>query len=366
MSARVQLQNWLHERWYRRSGGASLLSRLDAVINENLRVKRERLVQVQRNQHPPVIVVGNLVVGGGGKSPTVIQLAREFAQLGKSVAVITGGYGGSATHAREVTAQDDPKIHSDESVMLAKRGVRVFAGRRRTQAYSLAVAKCNPDLVICDDGLQHFELPRAVQIACIDERLFGNARPLPFGPLREPLAVLQQLDAVILPQELTLDLLAPWETHLEKVPRFTACTKAISLRQIGISSTTTQKREFDLTDDNQTQAATEQLLQSHTALTHTAIDLIAGIANPAAFENLVNRVFPSVRTNSVKLADHEYPTNAVIEQYRHRTVIMTEKDAVKWLAAVQAMAIEPPHWWVLQIERQIKPDLAPFILEQLA
>jgi tetraacyldisaccharide 4'-kinase len=364
---RARLQQWVHQRWYTPETDHSNQSpgRLETFINQRLLKRRRVSAVVDKRQRPPVIVIGNLVAGGGGKSPIVLHLAKQLQAQGKTVAIIVSGYGGSATHAREVTAQDDAKMHSDEAVMLAQSGTaRVFAASKRVQAYRLAVAKVQPHIVISDDGLQHFELPRALQLVCIDQRLFGNGRPLPFGPMREPVEALAQMDGIIVACELNH---AGWQDMQKSlsVPVFRTVTKATQLRRFSQGADDAHD-QFDLTDAKQVEQASAALQVSHQHATAIPVELVAGIANPAGFASLVKQTFTGIATNLIALADHQWPSDQLLQQLVNRPVLMTEKDAVKWQPAARALHLEPTHWWVLSIERHTEPDLGQFVLEQLA
>ena len=134
----------------------------------------------------PVVVVGNLTVGGTGKTPLVAWLASRIAETGMKVAVVSRGYGGRARGVTRVTMHSRPSEVGDEPLLLARRTqAAVFVGRDRVAAARAAVAD-KADVVICDDGLQHLALRRDCEIVVIDgQRGFGNGCVLPRGPLRE-------------------------------------------------------------------------------------------------------------------------------------------------------------------------------------
>ena len=135
----------------------------------------------------PVVVVGNLSVGGTGKTPLVCWLAANLAGRGYQPGIVTRGYGGTSREARRISASDDPREVGDEPILLARRtGVPVAIGRNRPAAARL-LADEGCRVIVSDDGLQHYALARDCEIVVIDaERRFGNGRLLPAGPLREP------------------------------------------------------------------------------------------------------------------------------------------------------------------------------------
>ena len=146
----------------------------------------------------PVVVVGNLSVGGTGKTPLVCWLVARLGERGFRPGVVTRGYGGSSRDVRSVEASDDPGVVGDEPILLARRtGVPIAVGRNRPAAAQLLVgAGC--DVIVSDDGLQHYALSRDCEVVVIDgDRRFGNGWLLPAGPLREPPARLRSANAIV-------------------------------------------------------------------------------------------------------------------------------------------------------------------------
>ena len=148
----------------------------------------------------PVVVVGNLSVGGTGKTPLVIAIAKLLARRGVRAGIVCRGYGGSASRwPRQVRPDGDPDRVGDEAVLLARRaGVPVAAGPNRIAAARILVRRSKCDVILSDDGLQHLRLARDVEIVVVDGvRRHGNGRCLPAGPLREPLSRLASVDLVV-------------------------------------------------------------------------------------------------------------------------------------------------------------------------
>jgi tetraacyldisaccharide 4'-kinase len=151
--------------------------------------------------HPgrPVVVIGNVAVGGTGKTPLVAWLVRALAGRGLRPAIVSRGYGGAEPREpHRVTAEDSPEFSGDEPLLLARAtGVPVWICRDRLAAARAAVA-AGADIIVADDGLQHYRLQRDFEIAVVDaERGVGNGRCLPAGPLREPAARLDEVDFVV-------------------------------------------------------------------------------------------------------------------------------------------------------------------------
>ena len=148
----------------------------------------------------PVVVVGNLAVGGTGKTPLVIAMAKLLSRHGLRVGIVCRGYRGSAHRwPRQVRPDSDPERVGDEAVLLARRaGVPVAAGPNRIAAARILVRRSKCDVILSDDGLQHLRLARDVEIVVVDGvRRHGNGRCMPAGPLREPLSRLASVDLVV-------------------------------------------------------------------------------------------------------------------------------------------------------------------------
>jgi tetraacyldisaccharide 4'-kinase len=149
----------------------------------------------------PVVVVGNITVGGTGKTPLTQWLAERLQARGRSPGVVVRSYGASAAEPARVVAESDPAVHGDEAVMLASvLTCPVWSGPMRARtASAMIAAHADLDTVLCDDGLQHYALARDVEIAVVDAvRGFGNGWLLPAGPLREPLRRLASVHAIVL------------------------------------------------------------------------------------------------------------------------------------------------------------------------
>lgn len=167
------------------------------------RVAASRGARVRRQApgtRPAVVVIGNLVVGGTGKTPATIATALALAARGWRVGLLAGGYRARLREPRMVRADADPIVDGDEPVLLAtETGLPVAAGRSRGEALALLCREHSElDVVVSDDGLQHPGLARTVEIAVFDGRGAGNGRLLPAGPLREPLERTATIDALLL------------------------------------------------------------------------------------------------------------------------------------------------------------------------
>jgi tetraacyldisaccharide 4'-kinase len=305
----------------------------------------------------PVVVVGNLVAGGGGKTPLIVGLVKALTKAGLSVGVVCSGYGSTSTHARRVLPSGNPSDDGDEAIELAQAvaelSVAVFAGKDRASTVALAERTMRDhahplDLILSDDGLQHFAMARSFQLLCIDRRGLGNQRLIPFGPLREPIESLQSMDAIVLdPNIRTSPPMQRWTESLVSYigkPLF-----EVAVRVQGIEPFTKHIGEFD----HDFWFATEP--RSIPTNKNSTVSLIAGIANPAAFEQTVQDYFErSIQTQLIALEDHAPVDPILAQSLLGKPVLMTAKDAVKWRFWAQSTQQSPADlraWGVLIINR---------------
>jgi tetraacyldisaccharide 4'-kinase len=303
----MSVQSWLNDIWYERAAPPWWLLPL-SLIYEAVVVSRRRFYAMRKPTRVslPVVVVGNLSVGGTGKTPLVCWLVARLADLGFKPGVVTRGYGGSAGSIRLAAPSDAPGVVGDESVLLARRSsVPVAIGRDRPAASQLLVnAGC--DVIVSDDGLQHYALARDCEIVVIDgDRLFGNGRLLPAGPLRENRSRLAAADAVVVNGGRAL-LGGALSMRLE-------AKRALSL----IGGAVKRLDEF----------------AGH------SVHAVAGIGNPQRFFNML-------RARGIEVTGHPLPDHARLQASDISfadglPVLMTEKDAVKC-----ELIAGPQHWYV--------------------
>src|SRR5262245_24579460 len=191
-----RLHDWLVTTWYGGTGRGRWLLPL-AWLFAGLATLRRSLYAhglfARYRSQRLIVVVGNLTVGGAGKTPFVIWLAGELARRGLAVGVAMRGYKRSRGPARRLTSVDSASDAGDEALMIRRRlSVPVAVAARRADAVRLLEDDCN--VIVCDDGLQHYALARDVEIAVVDGmRGFGNGRRLTAGPLREPVERLREV-----------------------------------------------------------------------------------------------------------------------------------------------------------------------------
>ena len=295
----------------------------------------------QERMAVPLIVIGNITVGGSGKTPVVLWLAQVLRDRGFHPGIISRGYGGSAEAPRVVLASDAAALVGDEPLLLARRsGCPVWIARRRVAAArALLAAHPECDVLIADDGLQHYRLARDFEIAVMDERGVGNGWFLPAGPLREPLSRLAGVDAIVLnggkcPAQGALPQSVPW----------------YPMKLFG-----TAFHRLDAPAD----------VCSVAELRGKRLHAIAGIGNPQRF-------FDHLRRLGLEFIAHPFPDHhrfraADLEFPDADALLMTEKDAVK----CDAMRLQQAR--VLRVDAQVsadvsgrhRPDLIDLVLEKL-
>ncbi|GMQ88712.1 MAG: tetraacyldisaccharide 4'-kinase [Gammaproteobacteria bacterium] len=264
-----------------------------------------------------VIVVGNIAVGGTGKTPLVIAIAKRAQQAGLRVGILARGYLGRAGRwPQQVSGSSDPGQVGDEAVLLARKtGAEVFAGPDRV-ASGRALLKASPcDLLICDDGLQHYALQTDTEIALVDAmRGQGNGLCLPAGPLREPVSRLRSVDAVVALGDDGDN--ADWPYSMRLVPG--------AARNVA-----------DPSND-----------RSLASFCGHSLHAVAGIGNPERFFTTLRAA--GLRIQAHPFADHHPFSPADLEFGDSNPVLMTEKDALKCEQFAQH------NWWFVPIEAQ--PD----------
>ena len=260
----------------------------------------------------PVVVIGNLTAGGTGKTPLAIAVVEALRERGFTPGVVSRGYGGSQREPLLLGEGPNPSQVGDEPSLIRAQGIPVAVGRDRPAAAALLIgAGC--DVIIADDGLQHYRLARDVEVCVIDAvRGFGNGRLLPAGPLREPLMRL-----------VTSDL---------RVCNGGERTGAYSMRLQGSEACA-------LTDDT---------CQALTAFTGQRVHAVAAIGHPARF-------FDSLRAYGILPIEHPFPDHhAFVPADFHfgddMPVLMTDKDAIKCRRFAHA------GWWRVPVRAALPAE----------
>jgi tetraacyldisaccharide 4'-kinase len=281
------------------------------------------------SSHPgiPVIVVGNLTAGGSGKTPLVLRIAEILKEHGWRPGIVSRGYGGSAQQPRAATIAADPAEVGDEPILLARRsGCPVWVAPERIAACRALRAEspeCN--VIITDDGLQHYALRRDLEICVVDGFGFGNGFLQPAGPLREPRSRLRSVDAVVAHGA---DGVEGYKMALEgdKVVRFT-----------------------DARDVRPAKSFAGQRVHA-----------VAGIGDPKRF-------FLQLARFGLKVVPHPFPDHHAFraEDFAFGDtdpVVMTEKDAVKCKRIVAGLQVQ---FWVFPVSAALDRAFEHWLVEKL-
>lgn len=277
----------------------------------------------------PVIVVGNVTVGGSGKTPLVAWLVRRLARAGFRPGIVSRGYGRRAGAHPVLVAVDDPaEAVGDEPLLLARRtGVPVCICTDRVRAVTHLLDVAEVDIVVADDGLQHYRMRRDLEFAVIDgARGLGNGRLLPAGPLREPAARLNEVDCIFV----NGGPVAGPDGFV---------TAGFDLRP---------DRARSLAD------ATDCELEAFRGRTVWAV---AGIGNPERFYAVLAE--RGIEAEPVPVSDHGVVSLEALAARRAQPILMTEKDAVKYPAPVTVDA------WYVPVELHMTPDAEAIVDKQI-
>ncbi|HKJ22242.1 MAG TPA: tetraacyldisaccharide 4'-kinase [Gammaproteobacteria bacterium] len=327
-ASRQRLTRWLDARWYGNSPMGLLLAPLSWLYCTagTLRRLAYRL-HLRKTRHPgvPVIVVGNITVGGTGKTPLVIWLVQRLRGAGYAPAVVSRGYGGRAARwPQQARADSDPGVVGDEPVLIASRtGCPVAVAPDRGAAAASLVEYTSCDIIVADDGLQHYGLGRDLEIAVIDGvRRLGNGRCLPAGPLRESPRRLRRVDFIV-----ANGLAGEGETGMQLA--------AAPMRNLRDEGATADRHQF----------------------TGGPVHAVAGIGCPARF-------FDQLRGMGLRVVEHAFPDHhpfkpADLDFGDGAPVIMTEKDAVKCRHFAQG------HHWYLPVEARMDETFARTLLARI-
>ena len=277
----------------------------------------------------PVIVVGNLTAGGSGKTPLVLRIVEILREHGWKPGIVSRGHGGSAAAKGEVPRQaniaSDPAEVGDEPVLLARRsGCPVWVARERTEACRLLREK-HPecDVIVTDDGLQHYALARDIEICVVDGRGFGNGLLMPAGPLRESPSRLSSVDAVI--------------------AHGNAQIKGYKMQLEGDALV----RMSDAHDVRLAKSFAGQKMHA-----------VAGIGDPERFFLHLARF--GIKPVPHPFADHHPFRAGELDFGDDAPIVMTEKDAVKY------RRLAKPNHWVFPVRASLEPAFERWLLERLS
>ncbi|MGO2355429.1 MAG: tetraacyldisaccharide 4'-kinase [Marinomonas foliarum] len=335
----MNLESLFNQSWYTHYGWTHIFRPLQPLVKKVVANKRRTFIEHPELSYKapvPVVVVGNISVGGTGKSPMVVALCKLLIENGYRPGIVSRGHGAKLETPTSVYPNSLAKEVGDEPVMLARRAacpMVVFPKRDEAVKYLLNTTDVN--IVISDDGMQHYQLNRDIEVAMIDaSRGVGNGYLLPVGPLREPIERLNNVDFIVSVSNKTthsLDILNQTITLAPLIP-----TKLVSL---------------DGTKSMDYQSAFTPESKWH---------IMAGIGNPERFlTTLENLGLQRKNTTHHWFSDHHAFEEADIPA--NGAVVMTEKDAVK----CQTLLPTNTDVWYLPVSLQLPISFQKTFLEKL-
>jgi tetraacyldisaccharide 4'-kinase len=325
-AVRSTASRFVARHWYRLSPVSVLLYPLSLVFRLLVACRRLAFaLGLLPSVRMPiaVVVIGNLTVGGTGKTPLILALAERLRRRGRRPGILSRGYGGRRVDPRVVSAGDDPAEVGDEPLLLAERsGCPVWIGADRVAAArGLCAAAPACDVLLCDDGLQHYRLQRDFEIAVEDERGPGNGLMLPAGPLREPAH--RRVDATVV----NGGAARPGTFAMSLVP-----AEMVRVGDPGARVTPAE-------------------------LSGKRLHAVAGIGNPDRFFATLSHMGLSVSAHA--FPDHHAFRAADLEFADCDLVLMTEKDAVKCRRFGRRDLV------AVRVEAEVDPALVELILERI-
>lgn len=343
------MREWLQSIWYRPQTPPLILRLLAGLFAVLLKLRyfcyRHQLFASTR-LNVPVIVVGNLTVGGTGKTPLVVYLAQALMAQGLQVAVLASGYGGALAKHKKFASPIDGNMSAadvgDEALLLAQQlTCPVWVGRNRGYVgQQLLAQQPHTQLIICDDGLQHYALARDIEIVLFDgARGLGNGYLLPAGPLREKPARLACADYLVVNGQP-----AP---SAESASAWLAKLSALALPMANMQLQSQALYALNA----------PQRRQSLSALSGKRVHAVAGIGHPERF-------FEQLRAHGLQIqphafADHHAYVAADFAEFAQDHIIMTEKDAVK------CRQLPLPNAWVLPVSAVLPAELVEWLLAKI-
>tara|TARA_Y100000389_G_scaffold204393_1_gene256678 strand:- start:135 stop:1142 length:1008 start_codon:yes stop_codon:yes gene_type:complete len=322
------IYRWIHRVWYEDAVSGLILLPLSGLYLIIIKIKEflyRNNFLLSNKVKVPVIVVGNITVGGTGKTPTVVWLANELKDRGYFPGIISRGYGGShkSNYPIRVAKHSDTSIVGDEPVLLARRlSCPVIVDKNRTRA-SMMLINDGVNVIISDDGLQHSQLNRDFEICIIDgSRGLGNFRLIPSGPLRDQPSRLMKVDQILVNGANNFKNAMPFKL------------KALGATRLN--------------------GSLSQPLESFKGMT---LHAVAGIGNPKRF-------FELLRSYDVKIIEHSFPDHAVLSVEDldfgdQHDIFMTEKDAVKFGRNMS------DKFWFIPIELFMKTSMSTALLDRI-
>ena len=320
-------QGYLIDAWYNKSFWLYILAPLTFIFSALVRARRNSYVKNPDKvwiSPKPIVVVGNISMGGTGKTPLVKFIAMELQNRGFKPGLVSRGYGGKYSGTLEVTSETTYKQTGDEAQILAKLNIPFFIDKNRSRAAKKLQEKHEVDVIISDDGLQHYSMGRDIEIAVIDgARRLGNGLAFPAGPLREPKSRLSEVDFIV-------NNGGP--TEGDEILMTLSPAKFIHLNS---------GKEYSIDKWPM----------------HNQVHAIAGVGNPNRFFDLLLRLGFEFDKNP--FPDHHKYNKRDLYFLDHLPILMTEKDAAK------CKHFNNSKIWYLSIESKIESQFIDRLEEKL-
>ena len=342
-----KIEQYFQQVWYEGRKPPGLLSLLEKLYRRVVNKKRLRFLQDVNASYSPkaiVIIVGNITVGGTGKTPLTLFLIDEFKKKGLSVGVVSRGYGGGAKQYPIAVDNNSSALDvGDEPLMIHLRsGVPVVVDPNRVAAAKHLEQNFDVDIIISDDGLQHYALNRSLEIVVMDAtRGIGNGRCLPCGPLREPVARLASVDYLIVNSG-SIGGLSP---DVRSAFGDANASYGMQISAQGLEPVFRPENNAPLSKPTK----------------KTEVYGVAGIGNPARFFSTLEEF--GHRVAEVPFPDHYQYKQSDFETMSSKPIVMTEKDAVKVRSLEQMPNLV--NSWYLKVSANISPLLIDDILQKL-
>ncbi len=346
-----KLETTLTRNWLRRGPLACALWPVSVLFGgiAGLRAQLFRAGVLKSERLPvPVVVIGNIYIGGTGKTPLTIWLVQALRDAGFTPGVISRGFGGAGGAPRAVTADSPPREVGDEPVLIAARtGCPVMVGRRRVEAgRALLAAHPEVDVVLADDGLQHYALQRDVEIILFDGRGVGNGWLLPAGPLREKPSRRRDVTVVNTPQ---------------LAPELAARVRGRGRQGLPAAMPVQMVLEAELAEPlcgGESVPLAE--LAARARRQGWTVAAAAGIGNPARFFTMLEGA--GFAPLELPLPDHHDFLDRPFDGVAADLILMTEKDAVKCRQLKEFR--DDPRLWVVPVSARIDAALAKQLVEK--
>jgi len=330
--------NFLQKAWYKKAGWLILLWPLSLAFKLAVAMRRKTQQRIERpaSHKVPVVIIGNISVGGTGKTPLLIELVKHFQKEGYNPGVISRGYGAKTQDFPfQVEVDSDVLLCGDEALLIQHRTeCPVVIDPDRESALQHLLEHNKVDVVFSDDGLQHYKLHRDIEVVVVDgQRMFGNGLCMPAGPLREPVARLQEADFIVVNGTPATALPQLVDARLMQIePRFL------------VNLCTGERRPM----------AGAPFSMGNT------VQAVAALGNPERFFSALAALPYQIK--EFPFPDHYSFSESDFDSVKldaHQPIVMTEKDAVK------CQPFARPNFWSLSVEVELSDEFVQNLTQRI-